>query len=74
LRFADFMRERLRSVGDQRVVIADPQARYFGVRLSERDLLPDDGAQLGPTRFDDWLSQQAPVGEKASAGSATTEA
>jgi len=58
LRFADFVRERLRSVGDHRVVIADPQARYFGARLSERDLLPGDGAQLGPTRFDDWLSQQ----------------
>jgi len=60
LRFADFIRERLRSVGDQRVVVADPQARYFGARLSERDLLPGDGAQLGPTRFDDWLRQQAP--------------
>src|SRR5215469_10767793 len=60
LRFEDFVRERLRSVGDQRVVVADPQARYFGARLSERDLLPGDGAQLGPTRFDDWLSQHAP--------------
>jgi uncharacterized protein YbjT (DUF2867 family) len=60
LRFEDFVRERLRSVGDQRVVIADPQARYFGARLSERALLPGDDAQLGPTRFDDWLSQQAP--------------
>jgi len=60
LRFEDFVRERLRSVGDQRVVVADPQARYFGARLSERDLLPGDGAQLGPTRFDDWLRQQAP--------------
>jgi uncharacterized protein YbjT (DUF2867 family) len=60
LRFADFVRQRLRSVGDQRVVVADPQARYFGARLSERALLPGDGAQLGPTRFDDWLSQQPP--------------
>ena len=60
LRFEDFVRERLRSVGDQRVVIADPQARYFGARLSERALLPGDDAQLGPTRFDDWLSHRAP--------------
>ena len=60
LRFEDFLRERLRSAGDQRVVVADPQARYFGARLTERDLLPGDGAQLGPTRFDGWLSQQAP--------------
>src|SRR5215467_12060134 len=60
LRFEDFVRQRLRSVGDQRAVVADPQARYFGARLSERALLPGDGAQLGPTRFGDWLSHQAP--------------
>ena len=60
LRFADFVRERLRSVGDHRVVIADPQARYFGARLSKRALLPGDGAQLGPTQFADWLRHQAP--------------
>jgi uncharacterized protein YbjT (DUF2867 family) len=59
MRFEDFVRQRLRSVRDQRVVVADPQARYYGARLSERTLLPGDGARLGPTQFDDWLSQQA---------------
>ena len=59
LRFADFVRQGLRAMGDQRVVVADPHARYFGARLSERALLPGDGAQLGPTRFDDWLSRRA---------------
>jgi uncharacterized protein YbjT (DUF2867 family) len=59
LRFEDFLRQRLRAVGDQRVVVADPHARYFGARLNERALLPGDGAQLGPTRFDDWLSHRA---------------
>src|SRR5713101_1155747 len=53
LRFEDFVRQGLRAVGDQRVVIADPHARYFGARLSERALLPGDGAQLRPTRFGD---------------------
>lgn len=43
------MREWLRSVGDQRVVVADPQVRYFGARLSSRTLLPGDGVHLGPT-------------------------
>jgi uncharacterized protein YbjT (DUF2867 family) len=60
LRFEDFVRQGLRSVGDQRVVVADPEARYFGARLSERTLLPGAGARLGATRFDAWLSQQAP--------------
>jgi uncharacterized protein YbjT (DUF2867 family) len=60
LRFEDFVRLGLRSAGDPRVVVTDPQARYFGAWLSERTLLPGDGAQLGPTTFDDWLSKQAP--------------
>ena len=38
LRFEDFVRRGLRSAGDQHVVVADPQARYFGARLSERSL------------------------------------
>ena len=59
LRFEDFVRQGLRAVGDHRVVIADPKARYFGAHLGERTLVPSDGAQLGVTRFDDWLSRQA---------------
>jgi uncharacterized protein YbjT (DUF2867 family) len=58
MRFEDFIRQGLRAVKDQRVVVADPEARYFGARLSERTLLPGDGAELGATSFEDWLSQQ----------------
>src|ERR1700722_255045 len=60
MRFEDWVRKGLRAVGDQRVVVVDPQARYFGARLSERTLLAGDGARLGATTFDDWLSHQAP--------------
>jgi uncharacterized protein YbjT (DUF2867 family) len=62
LRFEDFVRRGLRAVGDQRVVVADPEARYFGARLSERTLVPGDGARLAATRFDDWLSQRTQGG------------
>ena len=57
LRFEDFIRHGLRAKGDQRVVVVDPRARYFDVLLSERALLPSDGARLVATRFDDWLRQ-----------------
>jgi hypothetical protein len=30
---------------------------YFGAVLSERTLIPGDGAQLGTTRFEDWLKR-----------------
>jgi len=44
---------------DPREVIAEPHARYYGAELSERALIPGDGAQLGDTRFADWLRQSA---------------
>jgi len=52
----------LRAVGDQRKVITDPQARYFGAKLSERTLVPGDGARLAATRFGEWLGKQAKSG------------
>ena len=55
--FDDFIRQRLAALNDPRAVIADPNAKYFGTELSERSIVPDDGAQLGETRFDDWLRQ-----------------
>ena len=58
-RFDDFIRQRLEALNDPRAVIADPAAKYFGTELSERSLVPDDGAPLGKTRFEDWLTQPA---------------
>jgi NAD(P)H dehydrogenase (quinone) len=44
--------------GDPREVVTDDQAPYYGVRLSERTLVPSPDAQLGETTFDKWLAQQ----------------
>ena len=50
---------------DPREVVADPHARYYGIKLSEKTLLPGDGARLGRTRFETWLTQ--PTAQIASA-------
>jgi uncharacterized protein YbjT (DUF2867 family) len=42
---------------DPREVVADPHARYYGIELSERTLVPGADAQLGETRFADWLKR-----------------
>jgi uncharacterized protein YbjT (DUF2867 family) len=55
-RFDEFIRQNLKASNDPREVITDPLGRYFGAELSERSLVPDDGARLGPTRFSDWLN------------------
>jgi uncharacterized protein YbjT (DUF2867 family) len=58
-RFDELIRMGLSARKDPREVIADPHARYFGTELSERSLVPGDDAQLGETRFEDWLSRSA---------------
>lgn len=59
VRFDEFISQGLSARKDPREVIADPNARYFGTELSERSLVPSDGALLGKTRFEDWLSRSA---------------
>jgi acetyl esterase/lipase/uncharacterized protein YbjT (DUF2867 family) len=54
-RFDELIRRALRARLDPRQVIADPDAPYFGTKLSDRSLVPADGARLGSTRFQDWL-------------------
>ena len=58
-RFDDLIRKGLSARNDPREAIADPHARYFGTELSERSLIPNDGAQLGKIRFADWLKTPA---------------
>jgi uncharacterized protein YbjT (DUF2867 family) len=58
-RFDELIRRFLGSRNDPREVVADPGAFYFGAMLAERTLVPEEGAMLGETRFDDWLNQSA---------------
>ena len=55
-RLDELARRDLAALHDPREVISDPQARYYGIQVSERALVPDDSAQLGETRFEDWLN------------------
>ncbi|HEX6021773.1 MAG TPA: SDR family oxidoreductase [Solirubrobacter sp.] len=59
-RFDELIRLGLSARNDPRRVIADPDARYFGTTLNDASLLPGEDAQLGETRFEDWLSALAP--------------
>ena len=56
-RVDELVRRRLASLKDRREVIADPNARYGGAKISEKTLLPGNNARLGETRFETWLAQ-----------------
>jgi len=55
----DIVRRVMEAAGDPRTVIADPRARYFGAELANDSLIPDEGAIIGVTRFDEWLKHSA---------------
>jgi uncharacterized protein YbjT (DUF2867 family) len=55
----ELIRQSLAAHKDPREVVVDPHARYYGVEVSERSLLPGDDARLGETRFKTWLTQSA---------------
>lgn len=58
-RVDELVRRRLASLKDPREVIADPNARYGGAKVSERILLPGKNALLGATTFENWLAESA---------------
>lgn len=58
-KLADAISTSLTARGDSRTVVADPEARYWGIALDERTLVPADGATLFDTRFEEWILEAA---------------
>jgi uncharacterized protein YbjT (DUF2867 family) len=56
---SDLIRIALTAHGDPRDVVADPAAKYWGVAIEERTLVPDDGATRSKTKFEDWVLETA---------------
>lgn len=58
----DFIRARFAATGDQRKVVTDPGALYYGAVLDERSIVPVEGEEVTiyPTKFSDWLDSQVP--------------
>jgi uncharacterized protein YbjT (DUF2867 family) len=51
----DFVRTGLAANGDQRRVVTDAQAPYFGAVIDDHTLAPDENATIFTTRYHDWL-------------------
>ena len=45
---------------DGRPVIADPEALYFGSRLTDKTLMAGDAISFGHTDFETWLRRSQP--------------
>lgn len=56
-RLSDIVGRVLAEIHDERLVVADPEALYFGVHLEERTLVPGDNPHIAPTNLDAWLAR-----------------
>jgi uncharacterized protein YbjT (DUF2867 family) len=55
-----WVRRLFAATGDQRTVVSDPGALYFGNELRGGELTPGDGARIGAIDFDTWFAAQPP--------------
>lgn len=53
------VRRYLAAHGDPRQVMTDQTARYYGIKVGERSLIPAGAARTMPTTLSDWLSANA---------------
>ncbi len=61
IRMDDLVRRFLSAHRDGRQVTTDVHASYFGVNVNDQSLTPGPNPRIGPTRFDNWLSQSMAV-------------
>ena len=57
LHLDELVRRFLTARHDERRVVADVHARYFGAALDDHSLTPGDNPRIGSRRLGDWLSQ-----------------
>src|SRR5579885_736623 len=53
--FNEIVARYLKAIGDPRMVVSDPEARYFGGRVAERSLVPLGESRLGRIGLDEWF-------------------
>jgi len=56
----EMVRRGLAFRGDEREVVTDPEAQYFGAHMEERTLMPVAGAQQFATTLQEWLPANPP--------------
>jgi uncharacterized protein YbjT (DUF2867 family) len=56
----EFVQHYLTAINDPRHVVTDPDAPYYGLKVTDERVLISDGTpRIGTTRFADWLSRSA---------------
>ncbi len=59
IRQDELVRQYLRATGDERKVISDANARYYGIEVNDQSLVPGHDPRLGSNHFAEWLSHSS---------------
>ena len=59
IRQDELIRQYFRATGETRLVVTDPAALYFGIKLDGQSLTPGPTARVGKVHFKDWLKRIA---------------
>lgn len=59
MRLDTFVRQGLAAAKDPRSVVADAQALYYGIHVTERSLVPERDSRRGVITFEQWLARNA---------------
>ena len=54
---AELMKRYLSALGDQRIVVTDANAAYYGTQINDQSLTPIGDARVATTGFSAWLSK-----------------
>jgi uncharacterized protein YbjT (DUF2867 family)/quercetin dioxygenase-like cupin family protein len=60
IRQDELVRQFFSASGDQRKVITDARARYYGLDVNDQSLVPGTTPRLGSIRFAEWLTHNKP--------------
>lgn len=55
-RLNELVTRYLKATGDNREVVADPDAKYFGARLEDGSLVTDNASRFGKLGFEQWFA------------------
>lgn len=66
IRQDELVRQFLSATGDDRKVVTDANARYYGLKVNDQSLVPGQNPRLGSTHFAEWLSHYTPHSAAAS--------